>query len=503
MQTLIRLTSFFEQWSAEVLRQPGLMFTLILAPFLLLLAFGDGVKLGGPRPRTLIVQPPDAQQSIEPLLEDLEEEVEIVGITESLPLARRALEKGDVDAVAVVPAEPNSFIENQERVPIRVLIGEIDPVRRSYARAFLNDQVAALNQRTVAEVLSEAQGGVENIGAITADARQYIDLLQGAQTELDETRAAVDRLQASLAPLDSAIDALDEASSIALVIPGLSRTAAETDRLRNAVIDLRASVDRLDSNLDAANDNSLATGAEIRDIEAALDEVDAASGRIGSINPEVLSAPFELELEDVTPSRPSFTAFYSPGVLALLVQHLAITLGALTMSRMRLLRVIDVLRVAPIRSFEVLLSHYISYGVLCAVTAAGLLLLLIVGLDVPVIGSYALVALSIGLLILCSLGVGFLASHVSSSVQQATQIAMLLLLASIFFGGFAFSLDRIEWPARVLSYLLPATYAIRTLQDVMLRGFDGRLADYLLLGGFALALLAVNVYLLRREMRAS
>lgn len=82
MRAFIRVSSFFEQWTAEVLRQPGLMFTLILVPFLLLLAFGDGVKIGGPRPRTIMVQSPDAQQPIEPLLENLPEEVEIVGITE-------------------------------------------------------------------------------------------------------------------------------------------------------------------------------------------------------------------------------------------------------------------------------------------------------------------------------------------------------------------------------------------------------------------------------------
>jgi ABC-2 type transport system permease protein len=289
-----------------------------------------------------------------------------------------------------------------------------------------------------------------------------------------------------------------------LIIPGLSRTAAETQRLREAITDLQRSVNQLQRELDqAAVSGTLPDETEIRQIEAALDEVAATFGRIGSVNPEVLSAPFSLELEDVTPSEPGFTAFYSPGVLALLVQHLGITLAALTMARMRLLRVVDVLRVAPIRTIEVLLGHYVSYGILCGLTGLGLLLMLVGALGVPVIGSYALVALVVALLIFCSLGLGFLASHFSSSVQQATQLAMLLLLASIFFGGFAFSLDRIDWPARAISYALPATYAIRMLQDILLRGLDGRLTDYLILSAAAVVLLALNVALLRREMRPS
>ena len=80
---------------------------------------------------------------------------------------------------------------------------------------------------------------------------------------------------------------------------------------------------------------------------------------------------------------------------------------------------------------------------------------------------------------------------------------MLLLLAAVFFGGFAFSLDRIEWPFRAISHMLPATYAIRALQDVMLRGFEPRLTDITVLASTGAVLLIVNVVLLRRTMRPS
>jgi ABC-2 type transport system permease protein len=141
--------------------------------------------------------------------------------------------------------------------------------------------------------------------------------------------------------------------------------------------------------------------------------------------------------------------------------------------------------------------------VLSAITAAGLLAMLVLALDGPVIGSYAWVALILFLLILSSLGMGFLASQISSSVQQAVQIAMLVLLASVFFSGFAFSLDRIEWPVRAVSYALPVTYAINSLQDVMLRGFEPRLLDLSVLAGAGAALLLANILLLGRSMRAS
>jgi ABC-2 type transport system permease protein len=238
-------------------------------------------------------------------------------------------------------------------------------------------------------------------------------------------------------------------------------------------------------------------------MESSLSTIEAASGVLSDIDPNVLSAPFTLQMEDVTSIPPTFTAFYSPGVLTLLVHHLAITLAALTLSRMRLLRVTEVLQVAPVRTFEIVLGNYISYAVLSGLAATGLMAMLVLGLDIPVVGSYAWVAAIVALLVFSSLGVGFLVSQLSSSVQQAAQIAMLILLASVFFGGFAFSLDRIEWPIRGISYGLPATYGIQSLQDVMLRGFEPQVLDIAVLAGAGIVLFILNILLLSRSMRAT
>jgi ABC-2 type transport system permease protein len=496
MRALIRTMSFFEQWAAEVVRQPALMFTLVVAPFLLLLAFGDGVRIGGPRPRTLIVQSPNAAYPIERLLEDLRQDVRIVGVSDSLPFAQRALELGDVDAVAVVPDDPNALIGSGQQAPIRVLIGEIDPVRRNFARSYLNDQIASLNQRAVAEALREAQGGVGNVTEATAVARGSLGELRAA-TNRQQSNAAIESLQASIAPLST--ESAAGLAQGALLIPGLA-APEEVAGLREAVGDLEASIADLQQS-SANNPSGRPADESIARVEDSLTAMEGLAGRAGHFDPAVLSAPFVLQLEEVPSPAPTFTAFYSPGVLALLVQHLAVTLAALTLARMRLLRILDVLRVAPVRSPEVILGNYLSHAVLSALASAALLGLLVIVLEVPVSGSYTMVALIIGLLIVASLGMGFLASQLSSTLQQAAQVAMLILLGSIFFGGFAFSLDRIDWPVRALSHALPATYAIRSLQDVMLRGSDPAPLDIGVLAALGFGLLAVNVTLFARSMR--
>ena len=499
MRGLVRTISFFEQWSAEVIRQPGLMFTLVIAPFLLLFAFGEGVEIGGARPRTLIVQAQDAQTPIEPFLEDLQQEVRIMGVTPDEAWARNELEEGRVDAVAIVPPDPNAYIQRGEQIPFRVLLGEIDPVRRNFATSYLKDQMAALNQRAVAEALGQARGRLGAVGAASGEARAHIDALRSA-TDRRQALDAVTALRNALAPLEPVATG---AGTAAIAIPGLVQDEAGGVALQQAAADLIGGLDALESRLNANTGEDGVEEAEAGRIESSLDAFDGAMAQLGGVDPAVLSAPFVLLVENEAPVEPSFTFFYSPGVLALLAHHLAVTLAALTLARMRLLHVTDLLRVAPVRTFEIVLGNYASYAALCGLAAAGLLAMLVLVLGVPVVGSYAMVVLVLALLTFSALGLGFLASQLSTSVQQAAQIAMLVLLASVFFSGFAFSLDRITWPFRAISHVLPVSYGIRALQDVMLRGFEPRPLDLGVLAGMGVVLLVVNILLLRNRLAAS
>jgi ABC-2 type transport system permease protein len=57
----------------------------------------------------------------------------------------------------------------------------------------------------------------------------------------------------------------------------------------------------------------------------------------------------------------------------------------------------------------------------------------------------------------------------ASSDSQAVQLAMLTLLASVFFSGFFLPLYLLSGPVRVVSWALPATYGMTLLQSIMLR----------------------------------
>jgi len=91
---------------------------------------------------------------------------------------------------------------------------------------------------------------------------------------------------------------------------------------------------------------------------------------------------------------------------------------------------------------------------------------------------------------------------ISQTDTQAVQYSMLLLLASIFFSGFFMDLRMMKEPITVLAWSLPATYGIRMLQDIMLRGTSLPLPVFLGITGIGMVLFLIDWILLRKKMES-
>jgi ABC-2 type transport system permease protein len=79
---------------------------------------------------------------------------------------------------------------------------------------------------------------------------------------------------------------------------------------------------------------------------------------------------------------------------------------------------------------------------------------------------------------------------------------MLLLLASIFFSGFFLDLRLMREPITILAWSLPATYGIRMLQDIMLRGSSVPLLVFLGITSIGIVLFLIDWLLLRKKMES-
>src|SRR6185436_15064212 len=130
------------------------------------------------------------------------------------------------------------------------------------------------------------------------------------------------------------------------------------------------------------------------------------------INPAVVAAPTRGEPRNLAPISPNVVAFFAPAVLALVLQHMGVTLTALSMVRERLSGAMDIFRVAPVRSLELLVGKYLAYGFFNLAIATLVTLLMVAALGVPLLSTPLEVAVVIVLLMFASLGLGLLISTV-------------------------------------------------------------------------------------------
>ena len=161
------------------------------------------------------------------------------------------------------------------------------------------------------------------------------------------------------------------------------------------------------------------------------------------------------------------------------------------------------MRVGPLSSIEIIVGKTLAYLLVGAVVGAALVAASAIAIGVPLAGSIGyLTAVCVGVL-LSSLALGMIFAIVSKSESQAVQYAMLALLAGLFFSGFILPIDGLHFPVKAISYLLPVTYGISGLQDIMLRGQAPEIETLYGLGALVLGYGLIAVIGLRRRLRTS
>jgi ABC-2 type transport system permease protein len=205
-------------------------------------------------------------------------------------------------------------------------------------------------------------------------------------------------------------------------------------------------------------------------IESGLQNINEQIESFRHMDSNVLVSPFRSEVLNIGNAALEPTHFYVPAVIALLLQHLTITMAGLSIVRERREGTMELFRAAPLSAFETLLGKYLSYFLLTAVLAAILTALVTFLMGVPMLGNWFVYVLIITAVLFTSLGIGFVISITAQSDSQAIQSAMIVLLASVFFSGFFLPLYRLSIFVYPISWALPATYGTKLLQDVMLRG---------------------------------
>ncbi|KPV50865.1 hypothetical protein SE17_24450 [Kouleothrix aurantiaca] len=356
---IIRLLSFFSKEVNEIRRQPKLVLSLLLGPFLILLLFGVGYQGERPQLRTVLVVPGQGLGIIN--VEDLKRAIganfQLVKTTSDQEEALQLLRQGQADVVETIPADIEQVLTAGKQATINFAYNEINPLNEQWIQYLAYAQVNEINRAVQTKAVQQLQGEVQAAGVRT------------------------------------------------------------------------------------------------------------------TVPPEVLVSPVRFEYKNERGKALDFMTFYAPGVVALIIQHIAVTLGALSLVREKLLGAFELFRVAPVSINQLLLGKYLGFTIFIGIIMAALVALLVfTPLAVPFLGDVATFVAFALLFTLASLGIGFFISALSSTDSQAVQLSMLVLLMSIFFSGFFLPIENFTPEVQYVGYALPLTHAISGFQALMLRG---------------------------------
>lgn len=484
LRFIIRIFAFVRKEIISILRQPRLIFSIILGPFLILLLFGIGYREEPRTLRTVFVVPENSPMV--PIVEEyatrLGEQIASQGIIADAAEADRLLRTQQVDLVVVVPPEPSANVRSNEQAVFTLYHYEIDPYERTYVEILGRNYIDEINRVVLLTAADqgkvEARSVQEQIGAARQAATAARVALE-AGNEAD-ARAAGQQLTDEINLLTIAAG-----SGLALLSGVENTTGVET--LQTRLENLQTSAGSLSSQSGALAERAGSAAA----IEAELASIDTLLTEYQALDSEVLISPFRSETLSITDTSLDPTDFFVPAVIALLMQHIALTLAGLSIVRERQEGPIELFRASPVSAFETLVGKFIGYLVLTIFLGAVLTVLVVYGLGVPMLGDWGSYALALFALLCASLSLGFFTSLLAKTTSQAIQTAMLLLLASIFFSGFFLALYRLWEPVQIVSWALPVTYGINLLQSIMLRGQP---PNIFLIGG--LFLYAVIMFLI-------
>lgn len=501
---IIRVSAFLRKEIFAVIRQPRLVLTLVLGPFIILLLFGIGYRSSADPLRTLFVAEQDnpIRVAIDDYASQMGPVIENLGVVASLGDALVELRQENVDLVVQLPEDAVEQVRNSQHPTFTLYHNEIDPYQVEYVGAFSRIFADQINRRVLTEVAARSQGESASVQESVSATRQAATDMRVALENGNRASAMVQQNQL-VRNLDILTFTLG--ASTQLVGNLEEQYGAGEDNSANLAQQLAALRQEADE-LAAIEENEDGDySAEIERVRAI--EEDAASleevlAEFQSIQPDVLASPFDVETQAVTQSGLNFSDFYVPAAIALLAQHMALTFAALSIVREQTAGAIELFQVSPLAPFEGLLGKYISYFILTGILLAILTALSLLGIGVPMLGDWTYYVLTLVAVVSASLGAGFVISLLSESTSQAVQYSMIVLLASIFFGGFFLGLDLLQPYVRVLSWALPTTYGTQLLQNIMLRGLFTANDQMLLLGlaVMGLALFVLALVLLRRKM---
>jgi len=186
---------------------------------------------------------------------------------------------------------------------------------------------------------------------------------------------------------------------------------------------------------------------------------------------------------------------FVPGLLAFVLTLGSALMTAISIAREKETGTLELLLVSPLRPLQIVVGKVTPYLLLAFTNAVTTLVVAWVAFRVPIEGSLVFLLAASLLYVLVALAIGVFISTKSADQRAAMMATLLvLLLPTLALSGFVFPISSMPAFLQPVTNVVPATWFIRIVRGIMLKGLGVEMLwkELLVLGGMAVVLIAIS-----------
>jgi ABC-2 type transport system permease protein len=253
--------------------------------------------------------------------------------------------------------------------------------------------------------------------------------------------------------------------------------AIDEGRARAGVVippDLEANVALGDAQvlviLDGSDSFSVQSGYSAATAIAQARSLRLVAERVNRLGGDPITLPITFSSRVLYNPNLNDLVFVMPGLIAMLLQVLAVNTTAQSVVREYELGTIEQILITPVRPMELVLGKLVPNLFLVLVDQLVVVLLGILWFGVPFRGSGWLFTWLSLLFIVSGIGLGLLISTIAQTQKQAQQLTSLLMMLSQLLTGFIYPRGPMPPVVKLIGNLIPLTYFIRISRGIVTKG---------------------------------
>lgn len=196
--------------------------------------------------------------------------------------------------------------------------------------------------------------------------------------------------------------------------------------------------------------------------------------------------------------------YFGAAFIGLIVFFLVFVITIVSFLRERSQGTLERLMASPLRRGEIVVGYMLGFTVIALVQAAEVLIFSLAVLKVHNQGNVFLIFGLEALMAISAVNLGIFLSMFARTEFQAVQFIPLVIVPQVLLSGILFPVTTEPKPLQYISDVLPLTYAVNGLRDVMIKGADltwpALQLDAGIVAAFCVLVIVAGIGTLRRQI---